>query len=200
MFAPRRRTCSRREATMREWRVRRALQPQPDGQRCWDRAYQQLLTWTQVQNASAAATVMLDPPRRRSKMRIALYARVSTQRQAQADGVSQQLQRLRAHALGQGWIVAEENVFRDDGYSGASLKRPGLERLRDRAALRDLDRVLITAPDRLARQLRPPGAADRGDHGHGVPGRVPRPPDEPGPARPACCCRSAARSLNTSGA
>ncbi len=85
-------------------------------------------------------------------MRGALYARVSTQRQAQADGVVQQLDRLRAHARQQGWTVAEEDIFRDDGFSGASLKRPGLERLRDRAALRVLDRVLITAPDRLARQ------------------------------------------------
>ncbi|MFZ6765257.1 recombinase family protein [Pseudoroseomonas sp. WGS1072] len=84
-------------------------------------------------------------------MRVALYARVSTQRQAQADGIAQQLDRLQAHAAGQGWMVAVENIFRDDGYSGASLKRPGLERLRDRAALRHLDRVLITAPDRLAR-------------------------------------------------
>ena len=84
-------------------------------------------------------------------MRIGIYARVSTQRQAQADGVTQQLDRLRAHALGRGWAVADEDVFRDDGYSGASLKRPGLERLRDRAALRALDRVLNTAPDRLAR-------------------------------------------------
>jgi site-specific DNA recombinase len=85
-------------------------------------------------------------------MRVALYARVSTQRQAQADGVAGQLDRLRMHALAQGWAVGEEDVFRDDGYSGASLKRPGLERLRDRAALRVLDRVLITTPDRLARQ------------------------------------------------
>ena len=84
-------------------------------------------------------------------MRVALYARVSTQRQAQADGVVQQLDRLRAHALAQGWTVGEEDIFRDDGYSGARLRRPGLERLRDRAALRVLDRVLITAPDRLAR-------------------------------------------------
>ena len=44
-----------------------------------------------------------------------------------------------------------ENIFRDDGYSGASLKRPGLDRLRDRATDRALDRVLLTAPDRLAR-------------------------------------------------
>ena len=84
-------------------------------------------------------------------MRIGVYARVSTQRQAQADGLAQQLDRLQAHALQQGWTVAAENIFRDDGYSGASLKRPGLERLRDRVALRELDCVLITAPDRLAR-------------------------------------------------
>src|SRR3954470_2360698 len=85
-------------------------------------------------------------------MRVAFYARVSTQRQAQADGIAQQLERLQAHAMAQGWMVAAEDIFRDDGYSGASLRRPGLERLRDRAALRALDRVLITAPDRLARQ------------------------------------------------
>ena len=84
-------------------------------------------------------------------MKVALYARVSTHRQAQADGIAGQLDRLRAHALAQGWTVAEEDVFRDDGHSGANLRRPGLERLRDRAALRALDRVLITAPDRLAR-------------------------------------------------
>ena len=84
-------------------------------------------------------------------MRIGIYARVSTQRQAQANGLAQQLERLQAHALQQGWSVATEDIFRDDGYSGASLKRPGLERLRDRAAMRQLDCILITAPDRLAR-------------------------------------------------
>src|SRR3954469_13723865 len=84
-------------------------------------------------------------------MRVALYARVSTQRQAQAQTVEQQLERLKKYADEQGWPVPIENVFRDDGYSGASLKRPGLDRLRDRAADRTLDRVLLTAPDRLAR-------------------------------------------------
>src|ERR687894_686458 len=84
-------------------------------------------------------------------MRTGIYARVSTQRQAQADGMAQQLDRLQAHALRQGWTVRAEHIFRDDGYSGANLKRPGLEWLRDRAAMRELDRVLITAPDRLAR-------------------------------------------------
>ncbi len=84
-------------------------------------------------------------------MRVALYARVSTQRQAQAQTVEQQLERLRGHAQQQGWDMPSDQVFRDDGYSGASLRRPGLNRLRDRAAARTLDMVVITAPDRLAR-------------------------------------------------
>jgi site-specific DNA recombinase len=84
-------------------------------------------------------------------MRIGIDARGSTQRQAQADGIAQQIDRLQAHALQQGWTVAAEPIFRDDGSSGARLTRPGLERLRDSAALHELDRVLIPAPDRLAR-------------------------------------------------
>ena len=84
-------------------------------------------------------------------MQIAAYARVSTQRQAQAQTTDQQLERLGAYAHAQGWGLPAEYVFRDDGYSGASLRRPGLDRLRDAAAGARLDRILITAPDRLAR-------------------------------------------------
>jgi site-specific DNA recombinase len=47
--------------------------------------------------------------------------------------------------------LEEEHVYRDDGYSGAGFSRPGLDRLRDQAALAELDLVLVTAPDRLAR-------------------------------------------------
>jgi site-specific DNA recombinase len=84
-------------------------------------------------------------------MRVAVYARVSTTRQAQAQTIEQQLDRLRAAVAGRGWVLDEQHVYRDDGYSGASLGRPGLDRLRDHAALADLDVVLVTAPDRLAR-------------------------------------------------
>ena len=84
-------------------------------------------------------------------MQVAIYARVSTQRQAEAQSTEQQIDRLRAHAAGQGWSLAADRVFRDDGYSGASLRRPGLDRLRDVAAGARLDRILITEPDRLAR-------------------------------------------------
>jgi site-specific DNA recombinase len=84
-------------------------------------------------------------------MRVAVYARVSTVRQAQAQGVEQQLDRLRASVAERGWELDDRHVYRDDGFSGASLSRPGLDRLRDHAALADLDVVLVTAPDRLAR-------------------------------------------------
>ncbi|WP_424140390.1 recombinase family protein [Roseomonas chloroacetimidivorans] len=84
-------------------------------------------------------------------MRVALYVRVSTQRQAQAQTIEQQMERLTGYAREQGWDVPVGHVFRDEGYSGATLRRPGLDRLRDRAAARHLDLVLITAPDRLAR-------------------------------------------------
>src|SRR5213596_3873419 len=84
-------------------------------------------------------------------MRVAVYARVSTTRQAQAQTIEQQLDRLRAAVAGRGWTLDERHVYRDDGYSGARLGRPGLDRLRDHAALADLDVALVTAPDRLAR-------------------------------------------------
>lgn len=85
-------------------------------------------------------------------MKVALYARVSTHRQAQTQNIEQQLERLQAYAQAQGWSVSSEDLYRDDGYSGATLKRPGLDRLRDRVASSQLDRIVITDPDRLARK------------------------------------------------
>ena len=82
---------------------------------------------------------------------VAAYARVSTQRQARSQSTEQQIERLCAYALAQGWDLAPGHIFRDDGHSGASLQRPGLDRLRDAAASARLDRILITTPDRLAR-------------------------------------------------
>lgn len=84
-------------------------------------------------------------------MRIAIYARVSTQHQAQTQTIEQQLERLSAYVQQQGWVLPEGHIFRDDGYSGATLCRPGLDRLRDLVAAGELDRVVITDPDRLAR-------------------------------------------------
>ena len=65
-------------------------------------------------------------------MEVALYVRVSTSRQQQQQTIEHQLSRLRDYvATHPDWHVAEEHIYRDDGYSGATLKRPGLDRLRD---------------------------------------------------------------------
>jgi len=85
-------------------------------------------------------------------MAVAFYVRVSTSRQQQQQTIDQQLHRLRDYAATHPeWQVAEEHIYRDDGYSGATLNRPGLDRLRDRAAMAAFECILITAPDRLAR-------------------------------------------------
>src|SRR6266511_1205489 len=135
--------------------------------------------------------------RRRCLMRVAVYARVSTTRQAQAQSIEQQLDRLRAAVAARGWTLEEQHVYRDDGYSGASLGRPGLDRLRDHAALADLDVVVVTAPDRLARNYvhQVLLVDELGRHGLKVEFL-----DHPMSQDPttSCCCRSAVRSPSTS--
>ncbi len=84
-------------------------------------------------------------------LRVAIYARVSTLHQAQAQTIEQQLTRLQVYAHDHGWLVPDDHIFRDDGRSGSDLNRPGLDRLRDAVRAGELDRVLVTEPDRLAR-------------------------------------------------
>ncbi len=86
-------------------------------------------------------------------MRNAIYVRVSTQRQTQTQTIEQQIEQLRAHIRRAGGQLQDQDIFRDDGYSGASLRRPGLDRLRDKVALALFDRVYVTDPDRLARNF-----------------------------------------------
>lgn len=82
----------------------------------------------------------------------AIYARVSSERQREEHTISSQTQALRAFAVESGLEVPEEWVFEDEGYSGATLVRPALERLRDLACQVQLDVVLCYSPDRLARR------------------------------------------------
>ena len=85
-------------------------------------------------------------------MRAAIYARVSTPRQAQDHNTDQQIARLERYAEHKGWVLDAERVYLDEGYSGASLNRPGLDALRDAAAMAEFEVLLLTAPDRLARK------------------------------------------------
>ena len=85
-------------------------------------------------------------------MRTAFYVRVSTERQQQAQTIEQQVGLLRTYVAERpDWVVEEQHIFRDDGQSGAKLQRPGLDALRDQAARAAFDVLLVTAPDRLAR-------------------------------------------------
>src|SRR5437879_632608 len=89
-------------------------------------------------------------------MNVAAYARVSTQRQAEEQTITQQLDRLlHARAQTEGWTIAPQHLYRDDGYSGARIDRPALDRLRDAAERGEFQTVLVTAPDRLARRFVP---------------------------------------------
>jgi site-specific DNA recombinase len=83
----------------------------------------------------------------------AIYARVSSARQAKDETIASQTLALREHARAQGLDVPEEWVFEDAGHSGATLVRPGLEQLRDLAAQGAVDVVLVYSPDRLARKF-----------------------------------------------
>jgi site-specific DNA recombinase len=83
----------------------------------------------------------------------AIYARVSSARQAKDETIASQTLALREHAHVQGLDVPEEWVFEDAGHSGATLVRPGLEQLRDLAAQGVIDVVLVYSPDRLARKF-----------------------------------------------
>jgi len=92
------------------------------------------------------------PARGGLSVQAALYARVSTSKQEQEETIASQLAALREAAGERGVAVPAEREFIDDGYSGAKLERPALERLRDQAAAGELDLLLVAAPDRLARQ------------------------------------------------
>src|SRR5215216_1017141 len=84
---------------------------------------------------------------RRITMEIALYARVSTSRQQQTQTIDQQLDRLRVHvAQQQDWHLAEEHIYRMDGFSAARPNRPGLDRLGARAGFAAFERGLTTDP------------------------------------------------------
>ena len=81
-------------------------------------------------------------------MKIALYARVSTDGQ----DPEVQLQPLRAHAANRGWIIVEE--FVDHGYSGAKEKRPALDRMIKAAWTGTFQAVLVWRFDRFARSVK----------------------------------------------
>jgi site-specific DNA recombinase len=82
----------------------------------------------------------------------AIYARVSSEQQAQQQTIASQVEALRQRVLQDGLTLSEELCFLDEGASGSTLLRPALERLRDQAAAGAIDRLYVHSPDRLARK------------------------------------------------
>jgi site-specific DNA recombinase len=82
----------------------------------------------------------------------AIYARVSSDRQKENHTIASQTTALIDYAGTHGYTVPAEWIFQDEGYSGATLVRPGLESLRDLAAEGQIAAVLIYSPDRLSRK------------------------------------------------
>lgn len=82
---------------------------------------------------------------------VALYARVSSEQQAEAKTIESQVADIRARITVDGFDLTNILEFIDDGYSGSTVVRPALERLRDVAADGGIDRLYVHCPDRLAR-------------------------------------------------
>jgi site-specific DNA recombinase len=87
-----------------------------------------------------------------STLQAAIYARVSSDQQAEANTIASQVSALKERAEADGVSVSQAMTFLDEGYSGATLVRPALERLRDAMSASLIDRLYVHSPDRLARK------------------------------------------------
>jgi len=85
-------------------------------------------------------------------IRVAIYARVSSEQQAQQKTIGSQVEALKQRVCQDGCVLDDELCFIDDGFSGSTLVRPALERLRDLAYAGGIDRLYVHSPDRLARR------------------------------------------------
>jgi site-specific DNA recombinase len=83
--------------------------------------------------------------------RAAVYARVSSDGQVKGNTIASQLEALAQRVADDGLGLNAELRFVDDGYSGSTLVRPAMERLRDQAAAGGFDRLYVHSPDRIAR-------------------------------------------------
>src|SRR6266498_2287829 len=87
-------------------------------------------------------------------VRVAIYARVSSEEQREGQTIDSQLAELERFARAQAWIIA--GIYKDEGWSGAVLARPELDRLRDDASKGLFQAVLIRSEEHTSElQSRP---------------------------------------------
>src|SRR3989442_1451013 len=90
-------------------------------------------------------------PPQSKQLRVALYARVSTEEQKEGQTIDPQVAELEHFAQDRSWPVI--HIYKDEGWSGSMLVRPALDRLRDDAAKGLFDAVIVNDVDRLARDV-----------------------------------------------
>ena len=83
--------------------------------------------------------------------KVAIYARVSSQRQKDEETIDSQVNSLLEFGAKQGFEIPENWIFLDNGVSGENMERAGLDDLRDMIKTESVDAILIYAPDRLSR-------------------------------------------------
>jgi len=84
------------------------------------------------------------------KLRVALYARVSTSDKGQ--NISLQLNPIREYCLARNWFAEGEYI--DIGQSGAKDRRPQLDKLMNDARKRKIDCIIVWKLDRWGRSLK----------------------------------------------
>jgi site-specific DNA recombinase len=84
---------------------------------------------------------------------VAVYIRWSTDDQGEGTTLDVQLDGCRHYALSQGWQFRNDLVFVDDGYSGGTMDRPALNRLREAVQQGRVDCVVVFKIDRLSRNV-----------------------------------------------
>jgi site-specific DNA recombinase len=84
---------------------------------------------------------------------VAVYIRWSTDEQTEGTTLETQKERSTLYARSQGWNVNEDLIFIDDGYSGGSLDRPAITKLREAVRQGQIDCVVSYSLDRLSRSV-----------------------------------------------
>lgn len=97
---------------------------------------------------------------------VALYARVSTDEQKEGQTIDSQVAEIERFARDRAWPIA--GIYKDEGWSGALMARPELDRLRDHARQGRFQAVLINDVDRLARDVAHLGIIKRDLERHGA--------------------------------
>jgi len=99
-------------------------------------------------------------------LRLAIYARVSTDEQREGQTIDSQVSEVERFARDKGWPIT--GVYKDEGWSGGIMERPELDRLRDDAQKGVFEAVLINDVDRLARDVAHLGVIKRDLERHGI--------------------------------